>query len=63
MSRPILECNICGKEMVKGKRVAITLNWECDANDVTNRIQKNKIICRTCARKISKAANMEVPNV
>lgn len=63
MSRPILICSLCGKHMSKGRRVLVTLNWEYDASDIMSRIQKNKMICRTCATKIAKLTGMEVPNV
>ena len=62
MSRPILQCPICGRPMKKGKRVAITLSWEYDTKDVTNRVQRNKIICRHCATGILEQMNMEAPN-
>lgn len=63
MSNPILNCSICNRDMAKGSRVGITLNWEYDANDVTSRIQKNKLICRVCATELSRLMNLEVPNV
>lgn len=63
MSRPILNCSLCDRPMEKGNRVLLTLNWEYDATDITSRIQKNKLICRICAAKLSQLTKMEIPNL
>lgn len=60
MTPPKLNCGLCNRKMVKGRRVKVILQWEDPYGDLVTR---GTIICRQCATKLSALTKMEVPDV